>query len=290
MNSIEFIAIDVETANPDVSSICQIGVAKFAGNRIVEEWVTLINPEDYFDFFNIEVHGISEDDVINAPTIPEVIEKLRYFLIGNVCVCHTHFDRISITKALNKYSLEIPQINWLDSARVARRTWEEFAWTGYGLANICKKIGYEFKHHDALEDAKASGQVILAAIELSQIDLDSWLKRVTQPINLENSSEGSLIKRAGNPDGLLYGEIIVFTGTLRLARSEAANLAADMGCSVEQGVTKDTTILVVGDQDTSKLAGKEKSTKQQKAEKLIANGYNIKIIYENDFFKLISKL
>lgn len=290
MNSIEFIAIDVETANPDVSSICQIGVAKFAGNRIVEEWVTLINPEDYFDFFNIEVHGISEDDVINAPTIPEVIEKLRYFLIGNVCVCHTHFDRISITKALNKYSLEIPQINWLDSARVARRTWEEFAWTGYGLANICKKIGYEFKHHDALEDAKASGQVILAAIELSQIDLDSWLKRVTQPINLENSSEGSLIKRAGNPDGLLYGEIIVFTGTLRLARSEAANLAADMGCSVEQGVTKDTTILVVGDQDMSKLAGKEKSTKQQKAEKLIANGYNIKIIYENDFFKLISKL
>lgn len=290
MNSTEFIAIDVETANPDVSSICQIGIAKFSGNRIIEEWVTLINPEDYFDFFNIEIHGITEDVVINAPTFPEVFEKLQYFLIGSVCVCHTHFDRISITKALNKYSLQIPQINWLDSARVARRTWEEFAWTGYGLANICQKIGYEFKHHDALEDAKASGHVILAAIEQSQLDLDSWLKRVTQPINLEDSSQGALIKRDGNPEGLLYGEVVVFTGTLSLIRSEAANLAANMGCSVEQGVTKDTTILVVGDQDISKLAGKEKSSKQQKAEKLIARGYNIKIIYENDFFDLITKL
>ncbi len=290
MRSSEFVAIDVETANPDVSSICQIGIAKFSGNQIVEEWVTLINPQDYFDFFNVEIHGITERDVIYAPTFPEILEKLEYFLVGNVCVCHTHFDRISITKALNKYSLQIHPINWLDSARVARRAWEEFAWTGYGLANICQKIGYEFRHHDALEDAKASGCVMLAAIEKSQLDLASWLQRVSQPINLQLSSQGSCIKRAGNPEGVLYGEIIVFTGALSLSRGEAANLAANMGCTVEQGVTKETTILVVGDQDISKLAGKDKSLKHQKAEKLIAKGYNIKIIYENDFFELISKI
>jgi len=284
----DFVAIDVETANPDVASICQIGIARFANKKLVEEWVTLINPEDYFDYFNVGIHGIDENDVVNAPTFPDVLEKLRYFLEGNICVCHTHFDRVSINKAFNKYSIKMLNISWLDSARVARRTWEEFAWTGYGLSNICKKIGYEFKHHDALEDAKASGHVILAAIEKGQIDLGLWLKRINYPINPELSGQGSAIERVGKPEGSLFGEVVVFTGALNLSRVEAANLASNAGCTVAQGVTKETTILVVGDQDFSKLGGKDKSSKHLKAEKLISSGYNIRIIFESDFHELIS--
>lgn len=283
----EFVAIDVETANPDVASICQIGIAKFSNGRLVEEWVSLINPEDFFDYFNVGIHGIDAHDVIDSPTLPEVFEKLEYFLDGNICVCHTHFDRISISKAFSKYSLNTLNIRWLDSARVARRAWEEFAWTGYKLSNVCKKIGYEFRHHDALEDAKASGHVILAAIEKSQIDLDDWLNRVHQPISPELSSQGAAIKRTGNPEGSLYGEVVVFTGALNLPRVDAANFAANAGCTVAQGVTKETTILIVGDQDPTKLGGKDKSLKHQKAEKLIAQGHNIKIIYESDFQELI---
>ena len=48
------------------------------------------------------------------------------------------------------------------SARVARRTWAEFARGGYGLKNVCEFLGYDFAHHDALEDAKAAAQVLLA--------------------------------------------------------------------------------------------------------------------------------
>jgi len=36
----EFVAIDVETANSDMSSICQLGMAHFAGGGIIEEWKT----------------------------------------------------------------------------------------------------------------------------------------------------------------------------------------------------------------------------------------------------------
>ena len=283
----EFVAIDVETANPNVASICQIGIDKFSNKKLVEEWVSLINPEDFFDYFNMEIHGINEHDVLDAPTLPEVLEKLQYFLEDSICVCHTHFDRISITKAFSKYSLKPLNINWLDSARVARRTWEEFAWSGYGLSNVCKKIGYQFEHHNALEDAKAAGHIILAAIEDSNISLDDWIKRVSHPINPETSSQGSSIKRTGNLEGSLYGEVVVFTGALNLPRADAADLAANAGCTVAQGVTKETTILIVGDQDPSKLGGKDKSLKHQKAEKLIAQGHNIKIIYESDFQELI---
>jgi DNA polymerase-3 subunit epsilon len=66
-----------------------------------------------------------------------------------------------------------------------------------------------------------------------------------------------------------------------------ADLAASVGCQVAAGVTKKTTILVVGDQDISKLAGHEKSAKHRKAELLVAEGYPIRIIRETDFKALV---
>jgi DNA polymerase-3 subunit epsilon len=285
----EFVAIDVETANADMASICQIGLAKFKDGKLVKEWSSLIDPEDYFDFINIDIHGITEEDVIGAPTFSEVVGDLSCFLSGSVCVSHTHFDRVSIGRALEKYSLNPIETIWLDSARVARRTWEQCAWRGYGLSNVCEIIGYKFKHHDALEDAKASGQVIIAAVEQTGLDIEAWLKRVHQPIDPKNSSSQSAINRDGNPEGELYGEILVFTGALEISRREAADLAANIGCTVASGVTKKTTLLVVGDQDVTKLAGKTKSSKHLKAEQLIKKGQKIRIIKESDFKKLVSQ-
>jgi len=223
-----------------------------------------------------------------APTFSEVIDELSNFLSGTVCVSHTHFDRVSLSRTLEKYSLNPIDTTWLDSARVARRSWEECAWKGYGLSNVCEIIGYKFKHHDALEDAKASGQVMIAAIKKTGLDINSWLKRVHQPINPENSSSGSAINRDGNPEGELYGEELVFTGALEIPRREAADLAASIGCSVASGVTKNTTLLVVGDQDVTKLAGKAKSSKHLKAQQFIAKGQEIRIIKESDFKELVN--
>lgn len=282
-----FTAIDVETANTDMASICQIGVAKYVDGELTEEWSTIVDPEDYFDYINIGIHGITEKDVIGSPTFPEVVNILGSFLSDTICISHTHFDRVSISQALNKYRLPEFSTTWLDSARVARRVWEEFAWSGYGLANVCNKIGYTFKHHDALEDAKASAHVFLAAVEVTGLDIESWLKRVKQPIDPSLVSYGAAIKREGNPEGELYGEILVFTGALVIPRREAADLASSIGCTVAQGVTKKTSLLVVGDQDVSRLAGKEKSIKHLKAEGLIKKGQKIRIIKESDFKELV---
>lgn len=283
-----FVAIDVETANASMASICQIGIAKYSDGKLIQEWSSLVDPEDYFDFINIDIHGITEEDVEGEPTFPEVVNQLATLLTGTVCVSHTHFDRVSISRALEKYGLPNFNTTWLDSARVARRTWDEFSWVGYGLANICDKIGYEFKHHDALEDAKASGYVLLAAIELTGLDISAWLKRVSQPIDPNNVSTGAAIKRDGNPEGELYGEILVFTGALEIHRKQAADFAASIGCAVAAGVSKKTTLLVVGDQDISRLAGKEKSAKHIKAEQLIKKGQNIRILKESDFKELVN--
>ena len=63
----DFVAIDVETANPDMASICQIGIACFKDGKLEKEWVSLINPEAYFDPINTSIHGIGESSVSSAP-------------------------------------------------------------------------------------------------------------------------------------------------------------------------------------------------------------------------------
>jgi len=282
-----FVAIDVETANADMASICQIGIARFVDGILSEEWCSLIDPEDEFDWMNISVHGIESHMVKGQPTFPQVADQLRSILSSSLSVCHTHFDRLAINRASSKYGIQPIETSWLDSARVVRRTWSDLAWRGYGLSNVCKRIGYEFKHHDALEDAKAAGHVLLAAIKESQQDLNAWLHRVSLPIDPTKVSSGSHIERDGNPEGDLFGEIVVFTGALEMPRAEAADLAASFGCKVDQGVTKKTTILVVGDQDISKLAGHKKSSKHRKAEQLIADGHSLRILQESDFRALV---
>jgi DNA polymerase-3 subunit epsilon len=269
-----------------MASICQIGAARFVNGALAEEWKTYVDPEDYFDGINVSIHGIDESVVAGAPTFRQLTDTLNRFLDNCVVVTHTHFDRVAIHQAADKSQVVPPRCAWLDSARVARRAWKEFAWSGYGLANVSKALGYKFKHHDALEDAKAAGNILLEAIAQSGLDVDAWFNRVRQPIDPSKASSGSAIKREGNPEGPLYGEVLVFTGALEIPRREAADMAASIGCQVAPSITKKTTLLVVGDQDIKRLAGHTKSAKHRKAEELGLKGQPIRILRENDFRKI----
>lgn len=279
-----FVAIDVETANADMASICAIGIAGFADGALESEWYSLIDPEDYFDPVNTSIHGITEPDVRAAPTFSEASAQIERFLGGQIVITHTHFDRVALQQAADRCSVDVPSCTWLDSARAARRTWPDCARSGYGLANVCKLIGHTFDHHNALEDAKAAGHVMLAAMHKSGLDLDAMLKRVVQPLTPGRTS----ITREGNPEGPFAGEVIVFTGALEIPRREAADLAATAGCTVANSVTKKTTLLVVGDTDVSKLSGNDRSSKHRKAEELASAGHPLRIIRETDFRKLVS--
>lgn len=281
----EFVALDFETANADMSSICQLGFVHFKEGSFQEEWKTYIDPESFFDEINVSIHGIDEATVKDAPKFCDIVNHIYSCLDARIAVCHTHFDRVALNKACAKYGLRLPTCSWLDSARVTRRTWDQCAYRGYGLGNVCAIIGHKFVQHDALEDAKAAAYVLIAAIEKTGIDLQQWLKRVERRISFPDNSYN--ISQKVNPEGAFYGEMLVFTGALQISRRMAADMAANIGCMVVDGVNKNTTILVVGDQDVKKLAGHEKSSKHRKAEKLIANGCQIKILMESDFQELV---
>ena len=85
----------------------------------------------------------------------------------------------------------------------------------------------------------------------------------------------------------LSGEVVVFTGALGIARADAADLASAAGYEVGKSVTQRTTLVVVGDTDLRKLAGRTKSSKHRKAEQLALAGQPIRIIGESDFRSII---
>jgi DNA polymerase III subunit epsilon len=275
---VDFVALDVETANADYSSICQIGIVGFEKGLVAWTWGTLVNPQAHFDGRNIAIHGITEEHVADAPTFSAIFGEIRSRTAGRVVASHMPFDRLAIAQACERHSLEELELEWIDTARVARRQWAQFRSKGYGLANVAQVLGVEFRHHDALEDARACGEILVKAITEAQTTLCDWGSRAARPYES--------VRCEGNPEGHLAGEVIVFTGALSMSRAEAARRAAEAGCDVGVSVTASTTILVVGDQDLRVLNGHETSSKQRKAAELRDKGQMITILGETDFKKL----
>jgi DNA polymerase III subunit epsilon len=278
-----FISVDLETANPRMSSICQIGVVTFENGKEVDAEVRLVDPQDYFDPYNVAIHGITENQVRGAPRFTDIHAWLCDRTSGQVVACHTHFDRVALAKACGRHSLDPLPCNWLDTARVARRAWSQFARSGYGIANLAQHFGIQFKHHDALHDARTAGLILLKAMEETGFDTVEWIKRCNSSIS---PGSGADIRREGDEDGPLVGESIVFTGSLQIPRRNAADMAHEAGAAVEPGVTKKTTMLVVGDQDIDRLNGQDKSSKHRKAEQLIEVGQLLRILGEADFMSM----
>ncbi len=149
-------------------------------------------------------------------------------------------------------------------------------------------------HHNALEDARAAAEIVLHACAATNTDVEDWLKRVEQPIfpseisrKRYSSHPTPSINREGNPEGVLFGEIVVFIGSLTIPRREAADMVAETGCKVIDSVSKKVTMHVVGIQDEEKLNGYSKSSKHRIAEALINDGATIQILSEQDFFELL---
>lgn len=158
-----FMALDVETANNDRGSICQIGVACVRPDHSIETWMTYVDPQiDRWVFTYL--HGISGRTVQGAPTFAEVLPVLREALGGYTIYQHSGFDRSAVSAACHHANLALPDWEWRDSVQVARRAWPELRGNGgHGLASLKRHLGLVFEHHDAGEDARAAAEVVLRA-------------------------------------------------------------------------------------------------------------------------------
>ncbi len=282
--SFRFVALDVETACSDVASICQIGLACVQPDNQIQTFSMLVNPGTRFDAFNIQLHGIGPDHVADAPRFPDALTALLPLLTRHHIIQHSNFDKQAMNAACGFCGINAPDLRWSDSVQIARRAWPELKGNGgHGLANLKRTLNLQFHHHDAGEDARAAALVVLHAELHLRLPFEELIRPTTK------KSYSAAITMEGNPNGALAGSVVVFTGALGMSRNEAAELAARAGMSVKPGVTKDTTHLVVGDQDLNVLAGHTKSSKHRKADDMRAAGHPIRIMGETEFKGLVAE-
>ena len=174
--NINFAAIDVETANTDYSSVCQVGIAVVKGGEIAEVWSELADPQTWFHWMNVKIHGIDAPDVVGAPTFSEIHPEIARRTAGVPIVSHSPFDKSAISQACALHSLPTLPNDWKDSIEIAKQAWPGLG--NYKLRTVADHLGIRFAHHDAGEDAEAAAKLVLRAAEvLGAGAVYNWLRR-----------------------------------------------------------------------------------------------------------------
>ncbi|MDT2011223.1 exonuclease domain-containing protein [Carnobacterium divergens] len=302
-----FIAMDVETANSQRSSICSIGLVKFENGEIVDTFYSLINPEESFDEINISIHNITPEMVVTAPNYINIRPIIIDFIDNYPVVCHyAAFDTGVIRAANDKYNITNFEFEYLCTYQLSKALLTRLS---YKLSMLCKEFNINFMHHDALEDARACGNLLIKLCDLNEcsnyhelaeqagykklghvkeIDFTGFRKYKTKK-NVDILSQ----LHEGNPEHFnteneFYKKNVVFTGTLiSMVRREAMQLIKNIGGIPQKGLTRDTNYLIMGEQDLRVLDSSGKSSKLKKAEQYLLDGKNIELLGENDFLKLL---
>lgn len=302
-------AIDFETANPKRGSACAIGLAKFDANgKLVDTFYSLLKPHSSVsDFapFNVGIHGISEEDVANAPEWDEIFEEISTFVDGLPLIAHNAPFERSVLRELEKFYGTgdfFPGIACtLDLSRCYNIDLDVHKLTIVHSKAFGKT---ELKHHNAIDDALMCGQIffwMLKEYSIRKSDIEWYLqkennedrirkttKKVTRkPAKKKKTYSAQEIYKQVPDKSILAGKTVCFSGKFdTMIKKELGILVETLGGKTEPGVTRKTSILVLGSTPATAIS-KNKTSKAIKAEKLKADGQEISIISENQFFNYI---
>jgi DNA polymerase-3 subunit epsilon len=149
--------VDIETTGGFASSngIIEIAIRIFDGQKVIESFESLVNPNQHIPKYIQAFTGISNEMVADAPTFEEIAEKVFTFLQGNVFVAHNvNFDYSFIKNHLEFYGYNL-QSKKLCTVRLARQVFPGLP--SYSLGNLCQSLGIELvNRHRAGGDAEAT--------------------------------------------------------------------------------------------------------------------------------------
>lgn len=149
--------IDVETTggHPERSKITEIAIYKFDGTNIVDQFVTLLNPECHIPEFISKLTGISNEMVVKSPKFYEVAARVVEITKDTVFIAHNvAFDYGCIRSEFASlgYEFNLPVIC---TVRLARALMPGYR--SYSLGNLCDELGIHINgRHRAGGDALAT--------------------------------------------------------------------------------------------------------------------------------------
>ncbi len=162
----EFAVVDIETTGntPQSAGITEIAIVIHNGVEVTGKFVTLINPRQKIPPFIVNMTGISDAMVANAPLFEEVAPQIFNLLNGRIFVAHN----VSFDYSFVHYLLGKSGFQWsapkLCTIKLSRRVFPGLE--KYGLGSLTRDLGIRIEgRHRAWGDAAATAQVLTMAIE-----------------------------------------------------------------------------------------------------------------------------
>ncbi|MCK5113363.1 MAG: DNA polymerase III subunit epsilon [Phycisphaerae bacterium] len=303
-----FVCIDFETANSSRNSACSLGIAVVDNLTIVETRSWLIRPPRlHFSYRNVQIHGITKDDVKDEPQFDVLWQDIFEQLGNSPLIAHNaSFDMSVLVNLLQHFNLEIPSNDTACTYVLSKKLLPHLP--NHKLKTIAKNLNIKMvRHHEAESDAIACAEIAINICkqyqELHPVSVAYKLgispKTITEyhqraeknknnkvnnwpePIRVSEINPQSISFDESHP---FFGKKVVVTGALDgMDRREVMQIVVDLGGTCTTSVSKKTDVLIVGTQTSHNLIHESKSSKQLKAELLISQGYPIHIMTANEF-------
>ena len=144
--SLDFVAIDFETVSNKPGSICWAGAVKVRNGRQVDSFdcpVAPAVPRSEWNPQNMRHNHVKDEDLIGAPSWPDVLEPLREFMGEDILAFHSakSADISMMEKACEQYLIPMPVFDYVCTYEAAKLIYPGLSGSHpYNLGNLCRKF------------------------------------------------------------------------------------------------------------------------------------------------------
>lgn len=156
-----YIAFDVETPNCANDRMSAIGITVIDGGVIVDDFYSLVNPEARFDYFNVQLTGITPKMVADQPTFSELWAEIEPLMGTGILIAHSApFDMSVLAKCLGAYGIDWQSFaSYACTCAMGRVCYPELS--NHKLNTMCAYLNLHLDHHNAGSDSRACGELLL---------------------------------------------------------------------------------------------------------------------------------
>lgn len=164
LKDLDFVVVDVEATGAKMppNRLIELGAYRIRGGRIVDKFLSLVNPELPIPRFVAALTGISNDMVKRAPVFAELAPQLLDFVSDSVLVAHNApFDTSFLNHEISRVYPGHRMINpHLCTVRLSRRTLPDLC--NHRLDTIAEHFSIPIaSRHRAGSDALATAEIFL---------------------------------------------------------------------------------------------------------------------------------
>jgi DNA polymerase-3 subunit epsilon len=198
--------VDIETTGNGYKGqkITEISIFIFDGEKIIDEFTSLVNPEQKIPYFITNLTGITEAMVRTAPKFYEIAKKVAEITKDTVFVAHNvNFDYNIIRDEFKSLGFDFKRKK-LCTVRLSRKIIPGLA--SYSLGNICSAEGIEIEaRHRAKGDAEATVELFRRLIKRDhKFTINSFLNAKSREATLPPLLDKQVVDNLPERHGVYY--------------------------------------------------------------------------------------